>query len=286
MPARLADPALVVGDHRDPEQLAVRGEDLELLARLRARAVRHHDGRERARARRGASASRRSHRRAPRADAGGRVRTASPRRRASRRRESAPTASVPSPEVCPSTRPTVVSVRSGRGCRPTAARRATSAGPRPARSRPLPRRRAVETEGRQDSRRSRSEREGAVERTLADRSGEQPAGSPAGEGDAAGAGSVKRTRPLVWSRARPAAHVAGAERDRRAGPTGRARARPARPRPAGGRCRPGPRRERRGAVPATAAARIAPRPSPRASLQRLRHARRPGEFAARLARSP
>ena len=46
--ARLADAALVVGDHRDPEQLAVGGEDLELVARLRCRAVDHHDRRERA----------------------------------------------------------------------------------------------------------------------------------------------------------------------------------------------------------------------------------------------
>ena len=45
--ARLPDPALVVGDHGDAEQLAERREDLELLARLRARSVRHHDGRER-----------------------------------------------------------------------------------------------------------------------------------------------------------------------------------------------------------------------------------------------
>ena len=45
--ARLPDPALVVRNHGDPEQLAERCEDLELLTRLRARSVRHHDGRER-----------------------------------------------------------------------------------------------------------------------------------------------------------------------------------------------------------------------------------------------
>ena len=44
--ARLADAALVVGEDGDAVQREIRGEDVELVARPRARAVHHRDGRE------------------------------------------------------------------------------------------------------------------------------------------------------------------------------------------------------------------------------------------------
>ena len=106
------DPALVVGDHRDPEQLAVRRRTPGTpRAALRIRAVRHHDRRKRP----GAGRERqcggdRTHAHLV-AGEGRRARTASPRPSRVQTSPFGPATSVPSPDVAPSTRPTVVSVR-------------------------------------------------------------------------------------------------------------------------------------------------------------------------------